>query len=167
MWDTDVYWECIVSVLQTRRQRHSAATFFYLFIFFKRMRQTSVASYDALCVQTRPLKDPALELGHRKRLIRWPRGRGDGAPVAMTHCSHGWPHLWLKLYKIVANLYTLTWAIDLISPQCFFFFSSYFWQMWFPIFQGVVEYILKTDISQGIKRILDWLIIRYIKVILH
>lgn len=95
--------------------------FFIIFFFFKRMRQTSVASYDALCVQTRPLKDPALELGHRKRLIRWPRGGGDGAPVAMTHCSHGWPHLWLKLYKIVANLYTLTWAIDLISPQCFFF----------------------------------------------
>lgn len=40
------------------------------YIFFKRTRQTSVASYDALCVQTRPLKDPALELGHRKRLIR-------------------------------------------------------------------------------------------------
>lgn len=36
----------------------------------KGTRQTSVASYDALCVQTQPLKDPALELGHRKRLIR-------------------------------------------------------------------------------------------------
>ena len=39
--------------------------------------------------------------------------------------------------------------------------------MWFLIFQGVVEYILKTDISQGIKKVLDWLIIKYIKVIFH
>lgn len=29
---------------------------------------------------------------NHKRLIRWPRARGNVAPVAMTHCLRGRPH---------------------------------------------------------------------------
>lgn len=57
-----------------------------LFFFFK---QTLAVRYDILSLRMWTLKHPALDLGPSGRLNGWPRGRRDGAPVAvMTHCSH-------------------------------------------------------------------------------
>lgn len=119
---------------------------------FSTTTQILVASYDVLCPNSRAGSFKVCIRRQSKRLIRWPRGRGDGAPVPMTHCSHGWPHLGLKLYpcRIMANLYPLTNTSDSFDNPTVSW-STECWYMWSPVSQGAVAFWKQLSLNESQK----------------